>query len=254
MRRVALLVSVIALAGPAAADPPAAAVRAYERGAFLQAAQTGVAAGSSSGYAFAARSLLAQCVVDPGADRLALADRAIEAAQAALGRDPASVEARLQLALALGVRGRLVGDAEALQRGYPQRGRVLIDEALALAPNEAWAHALLGGWHAEVLRRGGAGGALVLGASLREAVLAFERARALAPDDPTIAAQYGVALLTLNPRRFAARAEAQLRAATAMTPRDAFEAHVQAETARLLVTLRTRGALAASDAARAAFS
>lgn len=244
----------MAAAATAWAEPSPSALRAYERGAFLSAASVSAASGSPEDYAFAARSLLAQCVVDPNADRLALADRAIAAAGAALAADPNSVEARLQLALAFGVRGRMMSDAAALHAGYPQRGRALIDEALALDPNEAWAHALLGGWHVEVMTRGGAGGALLFGANASEAIAAFERARALAPNDMTIAAQYGVALLQLNPRRYARRADRQLAAAAAIVPRDAFEVYVRRQAESIRSRLRAEGPDAARAAAEAAFS
>ena len=110
-------------------------------------------------------------------------DRGAGAARAALALNPDSVDARLQLAVVYGMRGRRASLAEAFARNYAPRGRRLIDEALALAPDSAEAEAVLGAWHLEIIRRSGRVGALAYGARVEQGIAAFERALQL-PDLP----------------------------------------------------------------------
>lgn len=247
--RVAALILAGSLFGalPAAADVEQARL-AFASGAFLTAAKAGEAAATPAGYSIAARALLAQCVVaaEP-AEASRLIARAERNAAAALAQDPDSVEARLQMAVAIGMKSRRVSISEALRSGSAQKGRRLLEEALARAPEEPWAHALMGGWHLEVLRRGGPAGAAMMGARLERGVAAFERARALAPDDAAIALHYAAALLQLDAERNAKRARALLDAALAMKADDAFESEMQEEAAALERVLEAKGARAAAE-------
>jgi hypothetical protein len=241
-------------ATPAAADPPGAALRFYAAGNFLAAADLAEARRSPDSLAFAARALMAECVVSPnGARTDALADRAEAAARTALALDPQSVEARLQYAIALGVRGRRATLSEAWRHGYAPRGRDLIEEAIDLSPNNAWAHALMGGWNLEVLRRGGRAGAIAYGARERAGIAAFERARRLAPNDPMITLHYAIALIDLDAEHYAGRASQLLAIAAAAAPRDAFEAHALARAARLASALETDGPRAAAALSQTLF-
>ena len=242
-------------ATPARADPPSAAIRLYVAGNFMAAAATAEQQETSSdSQAFAARALMAACLTSSDRTQTqALLDRAENAARMALQLDANSVEGRLQWALALGVRARHARIAEAVARNYAPRGRRLIEEALQRDPNNAWGHELLGAWHLEVLRRGGSAGAAAYGARLATGMAEFDRARALAPNEPIIALHYAVALLELNPDRYAARARELLDQAAAATPRDAFETHTLNEARRLAEILDRDGARAADAAARRAF-
>jgi hypothetical protein len=96
-------------------------------------------------------------------------------------------------------------------------------------------------------------GALAFGARLSEGMTAFDRARALAPDDPAIATHYALALLLLNPGRFGARVRSLLGAAGACAARDAFEAHLIHEARRLDTLIQEEGAVAAQREAESAF-
>lgn len=236
----------------AAAEPPGAALDLYASGRYIAAAEiAGRDAGSADSLAFAARSRLAACLTSgEGVDIEALLDRAERDARAALALQPNSVEARLRWALTLGVRGRRASLAEALARGYAPRGRHLIDEALAIAPDNAEANALLGAWHLEILRRGGRAGALVMGARLSNGIAAFDRARALAPHDPMIALQYAVALTELDAPRFRTQIAALLGVPLAAAPRDAFEAHGRDVAAQLSRALHADGPQAAAEVLR----
>jgi hypothetical protein len=236
--------------------PPAFAqgVRdAYRDGAFLEAAVAAEGRGGAEDLAFAARSLLAQALTGADRDVDALLGRAETNARRALALDPGLVEAQLQLAVALGMQGRRASVAEAVRKGYAREGRALIRGALARAPDEAWAHALEGGWNLEIVRRGGAVGARYYGASVAAGRAAFERARALAPDDPVIAYQYAVALLELDADRNRAEATRLLEAARACRAGDAFERRMQRKADRVAGVLAAQGGAAAALTAAARF-
>ncbi|GAM98321.1 putative tetratricopeptide repeat family protein [alpha proteobacterium U9-1i] len=248
------LIALALWAQPASAEPPGAAVRLYTQGQFLAAAERAEAQTSPSSLAFAARALMAACITEPDAANLnAWLNRAERAAREALQLDTNSVEARLQWALVLGVRGRRAGLTEAVSRNYAPRGRRLIEQAIALEPNNAWAHALMGGWHLEVLRRGGRTGARLYGARLTTGLAEFERARDLAPDDAMIMVQYAIALIELDANLYGDRARALLAEAENAPARDAFEAHTLSAARDVASAYDAHGGRAAQAAARAAF-
>jgi tetratricopeptide (TPR) repeat protein len=250
LHRAALLVAALWVL-PADAEPPSGALRLYAAGNYLAAADAANDRTSSESLAFAARALLTACVAaDPDAPIGALLDRAERYARQALALDPGSVDARLQLALVYGMRGQRASLPGAFARNYAPRGRRLIDQALALAPGDARAYALLGAWHLEILRRGGGAGALVYGADFDEGAAAFERAMHLAPDDPLAPLHYALALIHLDATANAEHAAALLAIATALPPRDAFESHAQQIGAALAETLAQQGPRAAERAAR----
>jgi hypothetical protein len=228
---------------------------AYQSGQFLLAADTAERTQDPCERALAARALLAEAATTDNPARIdALVNRAINNAKAALHSDPESVEARLQLALAYGFRGRRLSVMEAMREGLAHRGKRLLIEAQARAPHEAWTYALIGGWHFEVLRRGGRTGAAMFGADLGAGAAAFENARALSPHDPVIAYQYAVALLELDPKRHTAQARALLLTASNLPARDAFEARMVQEARRVVAVLDSSGPHAAAAAAAARFS
>ena len=218
---------------------------AYAQGAFLEAADIAEATGGGDALALAARAALAEAITGHGGDIDALVARAEADARRALAAAPGSIDARMNLALALGLKGRRASIGEAMRGGYAREGRILLTQAVARAPDEAWAHALLGAWHLEVVRRGGAIGAAYYGANTGAGIAGFERARALAPDDAAIAYQYAVALLELEPERYSGKAAALLVNAGGCATGDAFEARVKAQAARVAAVLETQGAAAA---------
>ena len=63
-------------------------------------------------------------------------DAALSLAQQAIDRDPNYAEGYVQLAIALGFRGRLMGAATAQANHMPERGHTAIDKALSLNPQE----------------------------------------------------------------------------------------------------------------------
>lgn len=240
-----LVAALLVFAGAAHADE--AAWTAYVEGDFLEAASLA----ETRDGALAARALIAEAVTGNAADIDALIARAERNARAALPTD--SVDARLQLALTLGLKGRRASVREALRGGYAREGRTLLDAALARAPYNAWAQALDGAWHLEIVRRGGPVGARFFGASVGEGVSAYERARRLAPDDAAIAYQYAIALLEVDSERYGPRAAALLADAGRCGAGDAFEEAVRREARRVSVVLAERGADAAIAAATRRF-
>ncbi len=233
---------------PAAAAEPSPTQIAFQSGKFLEAAQAARDTSDSQDWSLAARALLAQILADanPRANG-ALLDQSIAFSQKVLSAEPSSVEARLDLAFALGIKGRRASKLEAFRRGYAGQGKRLIDEALALDPQNAWAYAMLGGWNCEVLRRGGHLGGKIYGAQMDRGVAAFDKALSLAPDDPAIALQYAVALLGSEPEKHAQKARALLALAAGAQPTDALAMIMIKEARRLALVMDAYGARAASE-------
>jgi len=227
------------------------ALTAFETGRFLEAARAAKAQGDQQHLSIAARALLAHVIAsdDDVRNNEARIEEAIEVAQRHLALEPDSAAARLDLAFALGFKSRRMGRIEALRKGYARVGKRLIDEAIALEPDNAWAYAMLGGWNCEVLRRGGGMGARLYGAKLERGIEAFEQALALAPSDPAIALHYAVALLGLDAERYASRARDLLASAAASRGRDAFARLMSNEARRLGAVMDSQGALAAAEEA-----
>jgi hypothetical protein len=241
-----LLAVALLCAGVARAEEPA--WTAYVQGDFLEAASLA----EPRDGALAARALIAEAVTGAHGNVDALIARAEQNARAAVARTGAA-DAKIQLALALGLKGRRASLREAVRGGYAREGRALIDAALARAPREAWAHALDGAWHLEIVRRGGPVGARFYGASIARGVAAYERARALAPDDAAIAFQYAVALLEVDADRYTPRAAEVLSQAGGCGASDAFEATLRREARRVSTVLAAQGPEAAVLAATQRF-
>jgi len=253
MRRTVLffaLLACFAAAPVAMAEPPSAALRLYAAGEFVAAADLADTQPSASSRAFASRALVAACAAARSSSAIdALLARAEGSAREALSLDPRSVDARLQLALVYGMEGRRASLARAFASRYASRGKRLINEALAIEPTNAHAHAMLGAWNLEVIRRGGQMGALMYDARTGVGLTEFERARALSPGDTLIPLHFAVALLGLDPVAYGARANRLLREVIAAAPSDALEGLGQ-DTARRLQAALTSSPQAAQRAAR----
>lgn len=242
------------LSDPASALAPSEAAVSFHSGRFLEAAEAGRAEGGE-GLSLAARGLLAQVVTgEAGRETDQLIEQAVRLSEQLLARRPNSAAARLDLAFALGLQARRLGKLEAFRKGYAPRGRRLIEEALAIEPDNAWAHAMLGGWHCEVLRRGGRMGAKLYGARFGVGTAEFEQARALAPHDPSISLQYAVALLGVDPERYARQARDLLNDSAAARPSDAFQKFMVREAQRLGALMDAKGARAAAEEASRRFA
>lgn len=221
--RIISLILVLFIIPPAHADLGAARL-AYQEGRWADAALLAQTAGGAEGYAFAAGAIIAQLMVEPEiAGREALADEALELAEAAYRIDREHVEARLRLAGALGYRGRYMSGIGAYMRRIPQRGRRLIEGIVENDPNHAWAVGMLGAWHLEVARRGGDRGLDALDASIEAGIGYYTQAIALDPYNPAPRFFLAVALFALGDRGDLNLAAEQLHIAITLEPRDAFE-------------------------------
>jgi hypothetical protein len=213
----------------------------YEQGDMAGAATLARALATAEGFALAARATLVEAIyLTPDADKQALVERAAADAEAALARDPDYVDAQLQLAIALGQLADLEDPLIAHVHGYARQGKALIDRALALDPDNAWAHALLAMWHLHIVARAGDALAASLYGASRATGLKL-CADAIAAPDEAFALKYGCAriLLELDPDQFAGTAEQALAAVKQAPPQDAADRLVQSAAGRLLAELET---------------
>jgi hypothetical protein len=240
-RLLIVLCMLVGAPAPAAAGGLGDAEARYTQGDMAGAAAVARSLASAKGFALAARATLVEAVyLSPEADKQALVEQAAADAEAALARDPRHVDAHLQLAIALGQLAELEDPLSAHVNGYASRGKALIDQALALDPDNPWAHALLGMWHLRIVARAGdALAASLYGASRKTGVALC--AQAIAGLHEVLALRYGCARLLweLDPARFAVTAERTLAAIKQAQPGDAADRLVQAAAARWLAELDT---------------
>jgi len=236
MRRVAapLVFAVLAvcavLAAPARAGDADRAEALFAEGRYAEAAAACSAPSSADCWAVAARSTLAASYFETGKEPRIEAAKAAEAfARLALDADPDHVEGHIQLALALGRRGAALTPVKAYLLRLAPRARESVERALEIDPGDAWALSVMGGWHLEVVRRGGAG---VYDASVSEGVEAFERAISADPENAAIRYQYAIMLAGLADPALEERASEVLRSAIDCEPRTAFEAALRDDAER----------------------
>lgn len=212
----------------------------YASGDYTAAAERAVATKTADGDALAARALLASAVFAAREEREALVAAGAAAARRAIERDPHSREGHLQLAIALGYQGRAMGQMAAHESGLAHDARTAIDAALAVAPDDAWARAVSGAWHLEIVKRAGPLLAYSLYDASREAGLAELRLAAMTGrDNPVVMHQCALQLLNHDSKTFSEEAERWLIVAARLAPRDAFERHTVRQASRLLRAVRT---------------
>jgi hypothetical protein len=228
----------------------AAAKADFDAGRWRQAANQASRLRDADNLAFAARSLLASALLAPSSrNRTSDIAQGRQYAEAALITDPRHIEARLQLATALGLQARTGSPTRAFAAGLPQRVRRLLDSVLRDAPNQAWAHALLGGWHLEGLRIGGRAAQTMLGVNLGVGKRAFARAMLLDPTEAATPFYFAASLLALNPATNAQEARALLVQAQTTPQRDAFQAEVKARAGALIAAFDVKGPAYAANMA-----
>lgn len=198
----------------------ATALTRYAAGDYLGATEIAAETDDARTLALAARAVLARAVLaESEKDAKRLAREAEDYAEAALEADPELLEAHLQTAAALGLRGRHTSGLAAHLQGLARRSRRHLDQALALAPENAWALSMIGAWHMEVVRRGGA---RVYDASLEKGLEYYEAALRADPDNLVIAANFAQALAESGDPELVRRARDVAARASRMAPDDAF--------------------------------
>ncbi|SDM27213.1 hypothetical protein [Maricaulis salignorans] len=233
MRIFTALAIILLTASTARADMDQAR-QAYAGGRWLEAAVQAELSGGAEGYAYAARALVTQLVLEPETpDRQAVTRQAVNLAEAAYREDNDSAEARLRLAISLGYQGRYTSTMRALFLRVPQRGRALLESVVMDDPGNVWALGTLGAWNLEVARRGGSRGMEMLGASVEAGTGFYSQAIALDPDNPALRYFLALGLIALGDRDRTAMAWEQIEIALELEPRDAFEAGLLANAAQL---------------------
>lgn len=244
--RVGILAAALAL-GAAAADaaPAEPAYAAYAAGDYAKAVELANRTGGAEDLALAARAVNAVSYFDGGRKSARrTADEAYEIAERAIRLDPKLPEAHLQAAIALALKGARMSPVRAFFSGLAGKARQKIDVALSLDRENPWALSTSAAWRIEVARRGGGS---LYGADPKQGYDEFMKARALAPDNPTIAYECALRLLADGRAEWRADGLAALDAAIAASPSTKFEADVQA------LARDFKEAIAAGAAAERAF-
>ena len=169
--------------------------QAYNGGDYKSAITLGHQNASAQALVLAARSRLA--IVDLGLSdqRKADAKAALKDAETAIDLDPKNAEAYLMKVAALGMLARHMSKLKSFRKGIAPKSRRLLEEAQRLDPQSAWAQAMMGMWHLEVLRRGGAFGARVTGANASKGAKDCAKIQQSTSFDTGMGVQCGLALL-----------------------------------------------------------
>ena len=213
----------------------------YARGDYLEAAALAEQVAGADDLAFAARALLAYCMTGSAEPDARVVERAVRDAEAALRLDPEHEEGRLQLAIALSLKSRAMDVMTVWSAGFAEKGKRLAEEVLKADPRNVYAHGFLAVWNLEVVRRGGAVGAWMLGASTGSGRSHYDKARALAPDDIGVHWQYARALAALDLKGKTPDVRAALDRALAAAASDHVEQVMQARAQQLSEALAGDG-------------
>ena len=219
-----------------------AARTAHAEGRFLEAAELGEALKTSEGYALAAEAVTIHgYYVAESDEKEAQFERAMQLAQQAVRADPANPEAHLQSAHAMGRHGQTIGALKAVSKGYAEKVREALENALRLDPGMASAQLSLATWHAEVVNGVGAfmAGA-VYGATKKKALAHCQRALELAPDEKVVLVECGLGLLLLDDDRNREPARDLLVRALELPSKDAFDRILHQRTVEKLAALDAR--------------
>lgn len=210
----------------------------YADGKYDAAISAGLARGDGLGFGNAARATLAE---EASREQRCLSclQRAESYARKAIAADPKNADARVYLALALGLEARIEGYGIARRKGYAGQAKAALDEGRVLAPNSVWVLAGLGGWNIEVVRGGGQVLAFVLyGATLDRGLSLFDEAFRQAPDNVAIRYQFALTLSGYAPDRFRTVITEMFGHVIEGHARTAYERLLQKRAGELLALLR----------------
>lgn len=239
--KAALLAFLLLLSGAARAATTEEIFALYARGDYEQAAKVGEAAHTASGYAIAARAVLADDVLR---DKpcLECLERAERLSRQAVATDPRHAFGQIWLAVSLGYQSRITGVVKARLRDAPGQSKLALDAAIAADPGNPYAISALGGWNIEIVRGGGATLArLLYGAKEDQALALFDRSTRLAPGNVAVRYQIALSLLGFDADKYRARILTELRASVAGEAATAYEKEIQGR-ANELLGLVNRGA------------
>ncbi len=191
--RLALITLLAFLSTPVRSEPAAAAYAAYAAGDYAKAVVIANEAGRAEDLALAARAINAVSYFDEGRKSARkTANEAFAVAEQAVALDPTLPEAHLQAAIALALKGARMSPVRAFLSGLAGKAREKIDVALLLDAENPWALSTSAAWRIEVARRGGGS---LYGADPIKGHDEFMKARALAPDNLTIAYECALRLI-----------------------------------------------------------
>jgi tetratricopeptide (TPR) repeat protein len=249
MRAAILLCAALLCVAPAVAldRDLAAAQAAFDSGAFGRAALLARKVQTGEGDALASRAEMVRGdFISTGEARLAHFEAALRDGRRAVARAPDRPEAHLAVAVALGLVARREGSMAAHFGGMASEARNHIDRALALNPDNAWAHAALGGWHLEIAYEGGPLGSVVYGASAEAGIAAYEQALVLDPANMSIAWQYAFQLAGFGGPDRLARASELIGGIVEREPHTALETLLRDAALELKQALDSRDTAAVS--------
>lgn len=182
-----------------------------------------------------AREILTSAAFTPSDKPTALAsiERAVQAADAVLARNPTDREARLQKALAISYRGKLTRG-----RGDLATARRTFEAAVAADPNNADAQMALAGWHlGAVIEVGPLLARTMLGARKATGLHAMDRAVALGGNRAFYPALASLHRIQLDPNDVASAQRLAEAAIKAGAP-TALDRILQKQASTLLASLR----------------
>jgi len=232
----ALIFGLMVLGAPA--QSAVSAQQLYAEGRYSEAISAGEAQGNSVGFAVAARAAFADAELRQ-TPCLECLSRAEELARVAITADPEDAESYLLLVTALGRRARLIGFFASQRERVAGQTDEAIRKALMLEPRSAFALAVRGAWHMEIVSQAGRFlGRALYGARAEEGQRYFSEAMALEPENLVIEYQYALSLEAYDFEAARAEVERALEAATMGIPRDAYEGAIHTRASTLLSLLR----------------
>lgn len=225
----------------------ATAADAFHDGKWASAIAQGHAEATPAALVLAGRAQLAIACYETrdkarALDLLALAERDFDLA---LARAPASVEAQIQKAIAIGYRAKLTKSP-----GLARDARKRFEAVRAAHPNFATGWAAVAGWHGgSIATLGSFLAGTVLGAKSGEVDKGFAQAIRLEPNNPVHRLFYAHTLLDLDAGN-AAKAAGVLQGLDRLPAEDGFAALLRAQGVALAAAIRAGDAKAAQALAR----
>lgn len=230
-KRAAALIKAAGKSAPKGMDAAALAEalqdawRAFHRGDFQQAFETGESLGPvGASVACKALGIHATYLVDDEAEQLKRYEQVAQLAEDAIAALPAEANSHYRLAFGLGRYSQGISIAKALKMGLATRVRKALEATLERAPKHAEALTALAVYHAEIIGKVGAMlGGLTYGAKAADAEKHIAAALKLTPDSPIAHLEHGNLLLLLHGDKREDEVAAAYEKAGKLKPRDAME-------------------------------